>query len=255
MGDGSSLLGDQDRLERILTYYFRFKEIMLGNEELDGELKTNIQLFNELRSCLDHLMQCLAFSAPKELRKSLPQSCGAGEIKPEDRVLAAQSQIDSAVKHLERALFDACDTASILYRQKIGVLQSYHSSDVRSVLPEYYSVICPETNRCVTTISQLRNGRSGFDGDKMMDVEHYVNTVSTLKGYAQQVGDAQAKLIQEGVPRYGETFSSPRKSQLFVFLLGALIGACVLFIVLGVAGAGLLEAAGNFVDNLFGLLS
>lgn len=220
-----SLPVEQEKLQLVLQYYFRVKNLIMLNEELDDQLKTNLQIFNELRSCLDHLLIAAAIRAPEVVRRSLPDG---DSLTADDN--EAEKQLNSAIKHLERALFDACDTTSMICRLEVADLNAYALDDVECKLPGYTTEICPYVDEQSIRIAQLRQGRTAQQEEKLDNIDEYYGIVLKLLDYAKRAREARHALRREGTPRVGETPARPSISMALVLLAGLIIGAAAMLV-------------------------
>lgn len=173
---------------QLLEAYFATKRIYLTSEEIDDELKTNLQPLNEFKAALDHVMRAKA-SEDAALAATL-----ASEPLPQDY---AETNLDSAIGHMYRAFFDVCDSASISYRERIRQgLKGFSKEAIATALPDYYPTIRPRIEEINLEIASMRTSKGQDPSKRAGDIGHYVEALDELAGYCKKVGAAQVSLIE-----------------------------------------------------------
>ena len=120
---------DYEKIEQATLLYILLKKIVITNEELDGNNKTNLQILQEYRNALDHLMRVL-------------QSKFRITNHDEEYIYA---NLDKFYGHLYRAGYDALDWMSIVTREKItDSVKNFSNDALKEVFPKYYSEIRPK---------------------------------------------------------------------------------------------------------------
>lgn len=152
------------RWEEIVKKYFIIKQLYIECEETDPELKTNLQPMNEFKAALDHTMRLIA--KEKGISKSIKE----------------EEEQKKLLNHLKRAFFDVCDMLSMNYRNKIiDVLQIYSPTQIRTVLPDYYSVERIRIEEINIEIAKLRNDKGQDPENEDVRFETYVQIIQELK--------------------------------------------------------------------------
>lgn len=279
-------------VESLLIRYYAVKYLMLLSEDADGELKANLQIYNELRSCLDHLMACFLGKCGARGEEILNRAQGVvtreeegdtAEIGPECEAVESAQQptdagskgeddegtergeeeydknISSALKHLDRAFFDACDFTYLSCKRCIVETVSSHSeSDIRTAIPTYYSVIKPFLDELSTQTVQFRNARTQSTKDKEGIIANFASKMHRLQVYTKLVLDAgpTLSLLSSDRERQESMKFESRPSLFLTFVLGLVIGAAALIFLSGGPGRPIVETLrsifGNMVSCLLG---
>lgn len=191
---------------KLLEVYFAVKCIYTASEEIDEELKTNLQPLNEFKAALDHIMRVMA----TEDQEQLPG------ISTDDLPLDfADQNLRSATSHMYRAFFDTCDSASISYRERIrNGLEGFSKEAISTALPDYYPTIRPRINEINMEIASMRSNKGQQPESEKHNISHYMDLIDELAGYCKKVDMAQASLI-ELKRMEDERVNQERKSQRF----------------------------------------
>lgn len=284
------------KIESLLLRYFAVKNLMLISEDVDGDLKANLQIYNELRSCLDHLMACFIWKCGSRSEEIL--SCARGMVLQAEENEAAEGcsrgvapastptpggvecddagdgsdeacdgdyessgrdseefdkNISSALKHLDRAFFDACDFTYLSSRRRIEEAVSSHSkADIRTAIPIYYAEIKPFLNRLGSQTIAFRNARTQNTQSKEEIVARFARNMYQLQVYTKHVLDAEPTLLQLSSERgRQETMKfESRPSSILVFVLGCVLGAALLVFLSGGPGRPFADALRTIFGNL-----
>ena len=142
---------DSNQITQLYEIYAKTKYLMIKAEELDPERnQTYLQPRLELYQAFDHLMQAYQNA----------------------EVLNTEINLASSIKHVTTAFFDIADWLTMLIRLMVDTeLREYDSETIKTVLPDYYSVIRPEIDHLSNAISELRKNKTYENTD---DVEKYV---------------------------------------------------------------------------------
>lgn len=220
---------DSEKFEQLLTRYFKVKELMLQSEDIDAEAKANIQIYNELRSCLDHLMVVFLAQHSELLDDNLFDEASKKmllELKSPEQV--ARKNVSSAIKHLDRAFFDCCDFIYLSYRNLInGVLQRCTDEDIQSVLPTYFTKMKPELDRAGELTKSFRMARTQSEEKRNSVIEEFTNMMERVAAYAKQIRQAEPQLHDLAARRReadAMRFES-RPSNVVALVVGFLFGA------------------------------
>lgn len=181
-------MSDNNQWRPLLEVYFAVKRIYTTSEEVDEELKTNLQVFNEFKAALDHIARVKAVDDP-DLLSNLSM-----EDLPAD---FADQNLRSATSHMYRAFFDTCDSVSISYREKIREsLQGFSKETIAMALPDYYPAIRPRVEEINIEIASMRMNKGQNPTKKKQDIEHYTKLLEELSGYYKKINSAQVSLLE-----------------------------------------------------------
>lgn len=215
-----------DQWRSALELYFAVKKVYILDEEIDGELSSNIQPLKQLRDALDHFMRIEAvaqgFSDLAFSSSELPTSFVDDNFK-------------SAIDHLYRAFFDVCDSASMSYREGIlENLQGFSKDAILAALPDYYPKIRPRIMEIDEEIAEMRNSKGQLPNDRTKQVNYYVDVLGELSGFYKETTTAQVSLIElqekERAQAKAEVEAEKKSKR---FQIGVAIGAALLGVVAG----------------------
>lgn len=277
-------------VESLLIRYYAVKNLMLLSEDADGELRANLQIYNELRSCLDHLMACFLEKCGAKGEEILDRAQGivsreaegeTGESNSEREAVESarpltsmasegesvedadrddgeyDKNVSSALKHLDRAFFDACDFTYLSCKRLIVETVSSHSeSDIRTAIPRYYSVIKPFLDELSTQTVQFRNARTQNTKDKEEIIANFASKMHSLQVYTKLVLDAgpTLSLLSSDRERQESMKFESRPSLFLALALGFVIGAATLIFLSGGPGQPIVETLRSIFGNMVSCL-
>lgn len=163
----------------VLAKYAVIKKVYIQCEELDPELKTNIQPLNEFRAALDHIMKMMV------------------DLYENNNEIAFEEQYNKLCSHLNRSFFDICDILSIHYRNNIiKILKRYSTQAIEQVLPDYYSDWDSKINEISLNIANYRNQKGNSSEDEMILFEKYDNDIKFLNKIYKEIIRKQPTLAK-----------------------------------------------------------
>lgn len=186
--------------QKVIDLYAEAKSCFILYEET-GDHKTNIQVLNEYRSALDHVMQIIVLK--------LEGGSARTDIK---------NRFEPLLEHLQRALCDLLDTISINYRNMIiDELAPYSPDTITVAIPKYYSEHRPFIEEISERIIGYRSGKN--ESIPMENLREYTNDVSELKGIYKQI-----LLSKPGLIEVDRSDKKKKRRTLFITCLGWVIG-------------------------------
>lgn len=251
---------DKEEFERLLTRYFKVKELMLQSEDLDAEAKANIQIYNEMRSCLDHLMMVFLAQHNDLLDTKVFDEDSRDMFKIfESPEQVSQKNISSAIKHLDRAFFDCCDFIYLSYRNLISsVLRRCTDEDIQAVLPTYFSRMKPDLDEAGELTKSFRMARTQSKEKKNEVIETFAAMMGKIAEYAKQIRRAEPELRALAERRRASDVISfeSRPSNIVALVVGCLIGVGLIVFLSDGRGGEVVEsirgAFASFVTCLMG---
>jgi hypothetical protein len=156
-------LEQQQKLQQLVEFYFKLKNVILYYEETDANSKYNAQIWQELRSSFDHFMRSFSSIGAKENNESY-----------------VLKNFDKAYGHLYRAYYDAAEgTIFSLKKKLISTFASYTPSQLMQVIPDYVNdrMLVEHMNNDMA----LYRSRKDIVTAETSDFESLSNTISQLK--------------------------------------------------------------------------
>ncbi|MBN1343291.1 MAG: hypothetical protein JXQ73_11460 [Phycisphaerae bacterium] len=190
---------DGDKWRLIVQVHNMAKALLLKAEEVDPDHEFYYPPLIQQRDALDHIIRAqFALLFPEKL------ACGVnGQGQSPDEYAARQ--LDKALGHAYRALFDAGDWLSIIYRERIrGTLTEYSRKTMYSVLPEFSKDIEPRINELSSMIAELRAEKDIGNEGKLIDgPSTYIKLIDELEDLWRRVEQAKPRLdeAESGPPR------------------------------------------------------
>ncbi len=183
------MFDDCEKWELIVVVHNTAKSLLIKAEEVDPDHEFYYPPLIQQRDALDHIIRAAcAWLNPTELRKN-PQG------KPPNAAEYIERQMDKALGHAYRALFDAADWLSIVYRERIReTLSSYTTATIHAVLPDYHHVIEPRIEKICFEIAELRKGKDIGSAESITEgVQAYVKLIDELEAFLAKIRDARSK--------------------------------------------------------------
>ena len=183
---------DRSQWELLVQVHNTTKTLLLKTEEVDPVHEFYYPPLMQQRDALDHIMRAAFAWVNPETIASQKDADG----KPQDPGKYASRQIDKALGHAYRALFDAADWLSIVFRERIReIMSSYRPATIHAVLPEYRQKIEPDIEKICFEIAKLRNNKDiGNDGGLIGGVQVYCDLIDKLEKHLGVIRDAREQL-------------------------------------------------------------
>jgi len=197
------MLNDQKKWNSLVKIHNCTKSILLKAEEIDQRHEFFFPPLIQQRDALDHIMRAMfALACPDEFTKTR----GA---EGTDIEAYATRQLDKAIGHAYRALFDAADWLSIVYREQIRqMLGDYSRQTIHSRFSDMAQCIEPRIDAISTRIAELRMEKDiGNDDQIIAGVVEYQNLLDELEQHWRRVRDMVPELERA-------EFASSRQSEL-----------------------------------------
>ncbi len=135
---------DTNLHRHIVEVYMKGKSLLPMAEENDLEFRSFLPPTIEYRAALDHLMRA--------------EAARLGIVPRADTQEYERLQLEKALGHVYRALFDVADWMSINLREQIyNLLIPYSGEAIKAGFPDYYEKILPELNDLTKKIAKYRN--------------------------------------------------------------------------------------------------
>lgn len=174
----------KEKWRYILTKYASIKKVYIKCEELDPELKTNIQPLNEFRAALDHIMKMMA------------------DLYEQNDEVGFEEQYKKLCSHLNRSFFDICDILSIHYRNNIiKMLKRYSTETIEQVLPNYYSNWDSKINEISLHVANYRNKKGNSYEDEISLFEEYDKDIQFLDSVYKEIIKKQPTLAKHSIKK------------------------------------------------------
>ena len=180
------MFDDRTFWQRLVEIHNCTKSFILKAEEVDPQHEFYFPPLIQQRDALDHIVRAATvWVQPPEKHST----------KSPDYI---RIQMDKAIGHAYRALFDAVDWLSIIYRERIREHVSLYSrATILKVLPNYYPKIIPRIEEISLKIADLRNAKDVGTGSNMLDnITKYTQLIDELEGFLKTVRDAMVQLEQ-----------------------------------------------------------
>lgn len=160
---------DNLQAQKLIKRYYDVKQIYIDCEEIDEDLKTNVQPLNEFRAALDHVMRILLKDNGFE----------------DGAAIDTDEEVRKAVGHFNRAYFDVCEMLCANFRLKIGKrMDEFSRKTILEVCPEYYTEIRPYIDSCEEKLADIRLKRGIEFGDKQEQLFNEIKEITfKLKDY------------------------------------------------------------------------
>jgi len=210
---------EKDRLEKDILPHLReitelfviVNEEIIRAEEINPEKKADIQVINELRNTLTHLMRI--FTAYFEIERDY--NSGYVEVN-----------LEKAFGHVYRAGYDTLDWTALYLRSYIAdEMKPYSSETINSVFPEYYKDIKPDLESINNLIVDRRLKKDVGD-PHIEDFLEYIKIVKKIRRYYDSVLRKKSSLIE-----YEEKIKKERGIKIITELIvGVLIAIIFAFI-------------------------
>ncbi len=212
--------------EDLIAVYLQAKGLIIYAEEFDPGSNSNLQINKECKDALDHLIYALHAKVEGD------PGLDGGD---------ATSQIDSSIKHINRASFDALDGTVLSLKDRIHQeLVPYDSDLITSVLPDYWN-IKGKLNNLVKSIAKHRENKGSITNTPEA-LDRYMADVNSLK-------ENYDKIIENG-PNFSDRHKELRKKhvcgiveKLIIAIIAGLIG-----IFIGAISASILGDANGETD-------
>lgn len=199
----------KDKWRYVIAKYSVIKKVYILCEELDPELKTNIQPLNEFRAALDHVMKMMA------------------DLYENDDDVAFYEQYTKLCSHLNRSFFDICDILSIHYRNNIvKMLRRYSAETIEQVLPEYYSNWDAKINEISLNIANYRNKKGNSSEDEMDLFEKYDNDIKFLNEIYKEIISKKPTLERHSRKKRASAFLK----ETLIIVVSAIFGGIITYL-------------------------
>ena len=160
------------RLIKDMTLLYKKVEKLVIDVEEYNNKHTYAPSLLEMRNALDHLMRL--FAAKFGLKDNVDDLYG-------------EENIIKAMEHIYRAGMDSLDYLSVEIRSDIeNHVESYSTSTISNVIPDYFSNIRPDIIGISDTISDIRASKD-LDFTKGVDIDIYINAIERLKKHHLEV--------------------------------------------------------------------
>ena len=204
---------EKKQWEILVDRYLSLKELFIECEETDPALNSNLQLMNEYRHALDHLIRVVAI----EKLGSIDH-----DINP---------QFDKLLSHIRRAFFDVCDMLAMNYRNKIvDVLNPFDSNIILTAIDNYYSEIRPFIGKMDLRIAEYRL-QKGKEGIEEALVAAYKDDVLKLKDFYVYILE-RLQILEELQFKENAKKASEKKANITGIVIGVIVA--VVGIIVGV---------------------
>jgi hypothetical protein len=177
------MLPDRDKWKSLVEIHYMTKALLLKAEEIDHDHEFYYPPLVQQRDTLEHIMRAaFALFYPEDFKKTV-----VGEGQDVSRY--ATRQMDKAIGHAYRALFDAADWLSIIFREQIHqTLAGYSRQAINTALPDFTPEAQPKIDAICLQIAELRNKKDiGSDDTVISGAEKYTKLVETLEQYWAKV--------------------------------------------------------------------
>ena len=155
-------------LKKITELFVMVNEAILRAEEINSEKKADIQVINELRNTLTHLMRI--FTAYFEIERDYDKEY-------------IQLNLNKAFGHIYRAGYDTLDWTALSLRMQISEeIHPFSLETIKSVFPEYYRDIRPDLEVINERIVKRRAEKDVGD-PKAENFVEYVKIVEKIREY------------------------------------------------------------------------
>ena len=184
------MFGERKKWELLVKVHNYAKAIILKAEEVDPDHEFYYPPLIQQRDALDHIMRA-AFAWLFPERMSDPE-----KESPPDPAEYASKQIDKALGHAYRVLFDAADWLSIIYRERIReYMSSYSPATVYAILPQYRASIEPRIEEICFKIAELRKAKDIGNTNAIVEgVDSYISLIDELEQYLATIRAAKGQL-------------------------------------------------------------
>lgn len=204
-----------EQIRNITELYIVVKETIIFFEETNPEQKSDIQPINELRNAFDHFMRVsaawLEIKIPNENDKFTTTEY-------------MQLHLDKCFSHVYRAGYDTADFLALTIKDQItNVLEKYSPEDIKSAIPEYYSIIKPAIIEINSAIADFRS-KKDVANLKPSHLINYIAEIKTLVNHYKTVTKAIPSLSELKEKRTKEK----NKNELYDWTKRIIIGLIIL---------------------------
>lgn len=187
---------DQDTWKLLVQAHNYTKFFLLKAEEIDPRHQFFYPPLIQQRDALDHIMRAAFARLYPEEYSSLSDKDRDRESDPDKY---AERQLDKALGHAYRAMFDAGDWLGIIYRERVRELMAAYSVEtINKVLPEFRPKVEPRIEAIGLETAALR-GTKDIGNKKFLikGAEEYKDLIDELEGYWQAAWGARASLDRQ----------------------------------------------------------
>lgn len=169
--------------EQIIHVHMTTKYFGIKAEEYAKDFKTYVQPFNELKNSLEHIIRAMSVEV------------GITD-KGQEYV---KNNLDKALGHGYRAVFDTADWLTITIRDRIiETLRPFNPEVISKAMPEYYSNIRPRIDAICNDIAGLR-GRKDIENDNdfmIKEVNGYGKILDELLDIDKKIRNSVSAIIE-----------------------------------------------------------
>lgn len=190
------------KIEEIVKIYFISKEMMIFGEQIDAQHRTQVWITEGYRHALDHLMRTYA------MRFGIPAA-----VEKENSIYVV-ANLGSVRAHTVRAAYDAMDWVGVNILDSVSnLLEKYSTQTISNVLPKYYPEIRTRIMTIVAeTFTEIRVSKDIGD-DNITNLLRYYELVKELRGYFNQIVEAQGSLQEYELKRQEEEKEKEEKEK------------------------------------------
>lgn len=158
-----------EQIRRITELYLVVKETIIFFEETSPEQKSDIQPINELRNAFDHFMRVTAtWTGIKKHNEN-------DKFTPTEYI---QLHLEKCFGHVYRAGYDTADYLALTIKDQItDNLEEYTPEDIKSAIPQYYSIIKPAILEVNNSITDFRTKKDVAN----LDPSHLISYIAEIK--------------------------------------------------------------------------
>jgi len=168
-------------LREITELFIIVNAEIIRAEEINPEKKADIQVINELRNTLTHLMRI--FTSYFEIERDYDSEY-------------VKLNLEKAFGHVYRAGYDTLDWIALYLRNYItNEISPFSSETLTSVFPEYYKDIKPDLEDINNLIAGKRLEKDVGNPSSENFLE-YIKIVKRLRGYYNEVLQKKSSLIE-----------------------------------------------------------
>ena len=192
---GVEVFDDRDMWRLLVQVHNYAKGFLLKAEEIDPKHQFYFPPLIQQRDELDHIMRAaFAIVFEDEYKRDLAEDSKLSPAKYAGR------QLDKALGHAYRALFDAGDWLGIIYRERIRELMAAYSAEtVVAVFPSFRTEIEPRVEQIGLETAALRSTKDiGNKKGLIKGADAYLDLVNELERYWLAVLESRPELdLQE----------------------------------------------------------
>lgn len=224
------LLEYEKKVELLLEWYKRAKDVSIKAESIDGTNTGYIQPLHEQRYCLDHFIRAINFEKDKKTEETINKA------------------LDSAIGHLQRSYSDSIEWILVTIKEEyIKELDGFTSEQINKGFPEYYQSIRLSLDDITEQVNKYKNIKSAekatnpdiISEDEIKNLDEISNQF--LSDDVVEKLETYRKDLRKHIVNLCEIKKKDKKSAMIDKLLlpiitgivGTIISGIIMFIILG----------------------